>query len=207
MDYTKLASQESLERAVAGLKERGFEPVVVNTKEEALAKIKELIPAGASVMNGTSTTLQQVGYVDYLKAGQHPWRNLHANILAEQDPAAQKVLRRQALTSDYYLGSVHALAESGEMLIASNSGSQLPHIAYSSPNLVLVVSTKKIVPAFPDTYKRLNEHVVPMEDARMKQVNGPGSGTKLNKLFVFFGEPSYTGRKVTVMLVKEDLGF
>lgn len=205
MDYSQLASSESLDKTVAGLKERGFEPMVVATKEEALSKVKELIPAGASVMNGASKTLEQIGYIDYLKAGQHGWNNLHAGIVAEKDPAQQGVLRRAALTSEFYLGSVHSLAETGELLIASNSGSQIPHIAFSSPNVIFVVGAQKIVPTLTDAEDRLRSYVIPLEDARMKSV-GMG-GTKLNKLFHFFGEPSYTGRKIHVILVKEALGF
>lgn len=205
MDYTTLAPEATLEKTIAALKERGFEPTVVANKEEAMAKIKELIPAGASVMNGSSTTLNQIGFVDYLKAGQHGWNNLHAAIVAEKDPAQQGVLRRAALTSEFYLGSVHSLAETGELLIASNSGSQLPHIVYSSPNVIFVVGTHKITPTLADAETRLQEYVIPLEDKRMKEANM--GGTKLNKLFHFFGEPSYTGRKIHVLLVKEVLGF
>jgi L-lactate utilization protein LutB len=205
MDYDTLASEETLTATVAALKARNFEPIVVATKEEALAKVKEMIPQGASVMNGSSTTLQQIGFVDYLKAGQHGWNNLHDAVLAEKDPAKQQQLRRQALLSDYYLGSVHALAQTGELVIASNSGSQLPHIVFSSPNVIFVVGTHKIAPTLEDAEARLRTHVVPLEDARMKSV-GMG-GTALNKEFRFFGEPAYTGRKITVVLVKEKLGF
>src|SRR4051812_49421204 len=115
MDYTTLADQTALDTTAAALRERGFEPLVVNTKEEALAKIKELIPAGASVMNGASRTLEQIGFIEYLKSNTHGWNNLHAAIVAEKDPDKQKTLRRQALISDYYLGSVHGLAQTGEM--------------------------------------------------------------------------------------------
>lgn len=205
MEYTALASADTLEKLASNLKARNFEPIIVENKEEALAKIKELVPPGASVMNGASTTLQEIGFVEYLKSGTHGWRNLHESIHAEQDPAKQAEARRQALLSDYYFGSVHALSEAGELVIASNSGSQLPHIAYSSPNVVLVVSTQKVMPTLEAAEQRLREHVVPLEDQRMKSV-GMG-GTALNKLFHFFGEPAYTGRKVRIILVEEKLGF
>lgn len=207
MDYHNLASDEALISTVAALEAQNFKPIVVSTKEEAFAKIKELIPTGASVMNGSSTTLQQIGYIEHLKGGQHGWNNLHEAIVNEKDQAKQSQLRRQALLSDFYLGSVHALAQTGEMVIASNSGSQLPHIVFSSPNLVLVVGTQKIVPTLEDARARLREYVVPLEDKRMKEANGPDSGTKLNKEFIFHGEPTYTGRNITVLLVKETLGF
>jgi L-lactate utilization protein LutB len=207
MEYDTLASDEAIAKTVEALKVRNFEPIVVATKDEALTKVKELIPQGAAVMNGASRTLEEIGFVEYLKSGSHGWNNLHAAVLAEKDPEKQKMLRRQALLSDYYLGSVHGLAQTGEMLIASNSGSQLPHIAFSSPNVIFVVGTQKIVPTLADAQARLLEYVVPLEDARMKQANGPQSGTKLNKLFTFYGEPTYTGRKIRVILVKEKLGF
>jgi L-lactate utilization protein LutB len=207
MDYTTIASNEALEKLTTALKERNIEAITVGTKQEALAKIQALIPPSASVMNGSSRTLEEIGYIEYLKAGQHGWNNLHAPIVAEKDPVRQSVLRKQALLSDYYLGSVHALAQTGEMVIASNTGSQLPHVVYSSPNVIFVVGAQKIVPTLQDARKRLHEHVVPLEDARMKEVHGPTSGTKLNKEVIFYGESPFTGRTIRVILVKEKLGF
>lgn len=205
MNYTKLASKEILEKVVAELGKRNVEAVVVENKAEALAKILEFIPTGVSVMNGSSVTLEQIGFVDYLKEGGHGWNNLHKAIVEEKDGAKQALLRKQALLSDYYLGSVHALVETGEFVIASNTGSQLPHIVFSSPNLVFVVSTKKIVPTLSDAMNRLMEHVVPLEDQHMKEKYGVG--TAVNKLVTFNNENPMMGRKVRVILVNEDLGF
>lgn len=205
MDYTTIPSEETVTKTASALKERNFEPILVNTKEEALEKIKELIPAGASVMNGASETLKQIGFIDYLKGNEHGWNNLHEAIVKEEDPAKQGELRRQALLSDYYLGSVHALAETGELVIASNTGSQLPHIVYSSPNVIFVASTIKIAKDFDDALKRLHEHVIPLEDKRM--IAEYGMGTYLAKLFIFYKEQEFTGRKIKIILVNEPLGF
>jgi hypothetical protein len=203
--YTKLASDSSIQSAVEGLKARRFDPVVVSSGKEALELIKTLIPKGASVMNGASVTLEQIGFVDYLKSGQHPWNNLHAGILAENDPAKRQQLRMLSSLSDYYLGSVHALSETGEMVIASNTGSQLPHVVYTSPNLILVVSTKKITPTLAAALERLEKHVVPLEDEHMKTLYG--QGTTRNKTVILHGESAMMKRSVKVLLVKEDLGF
>lgn len=205
MNYTALASEESIRAATAGLEEHHVTPFIAATGQEALAKIKELIPTGASVMNGASRTLEEIGFVDYLKGGQHGWNNLHEAILAEKDPVVQQRLRRESVLSDFYLGSVHALSETGDMVIASNTGSQLPHIVFTSPNLILVVSTRKIVPTLADAFNRLYEHVIPLEDEHMKQKYG--MGTAPNKVLVFHGENERMGRKVWVILVKEALGF
>jgi hypothetical protein len=205
MDYSKLASEESVIKVVAALKERNVEAIVVENKAEALAKIKELIPSGASINNGSSTTLNEIGYVDYLKSGAHGWNNLHAAVVAEKDPTKQAQLRNASLFAEYYLGSVHAIAETGEMIIASASGSQLPPIVSTSKNLIFVVGTQKIQQTYAEAMKRVQEYVVPLEDQRMKSV-GMG-GTILAKIVTFEREPAFMGRKVRVILVKEKLGF
>lgn len=205
MNYTKLASKETVEAVIKALQERNVEAEYIQNGRDALEKIKSYIPKGASVNNGASVTLEQIGYVDYLKSATHGWNNLKEGIVAEKDPEKQAELRKQALLSDYYLGSVPALAETGEFLVASNTGSQLPHIVYSSPNLILVVSAKKIVPTLDDARQRLMEHVIPLEDVRMQKAYG--SGTKLSKEVIFKYESPFNGRKIRMLLVNEDLGF
>lgn len=205
MDYTALAGRESIEKTIAGLKGRNFDGMSVKTGADALEKIKELIPKGVSVMNGTSQTLEKIGYVEYLKGSSHGWNNLHAAVLAEADQEKQSILRRQSVVSDYYLGSVHAITEEGEMVIASNTGSQLPHLVYTSKNIILVVSTKKITPTLAAAIGRLEQHVLPLEDARIEKAYNVH--TVYAKTLVLHRENPSMGRKVLVILVEEDLGF
>jgi L-lactate utilization protein LutC len=205
MDLNTLASAASIEKASAALTNNYFEPIVVSSKAEALAKILELIPEDASVMNGASVTLKEIGYMDLLKSGKHTWNNLHEAILAETDKAKQAELRKQSVLSDFYLGSAHAVTEAGEIVVASNSGSQLPHLAYTSPNIIVVVGTNKIVPALADAFERIEKHIIPLEDVRMKEVYG--FGTTHAKTLVLHKENPALGRKVRIIIVKESLGF
>lgn len=205
MEYNTLKTKEVTTRVIEELTKKNVQAFTVESGKDALEKIKELIPAGASVMNGASVTLEQIGFVDYLKKGEHGWNNLHEGILAEKDPAIQASLRKQAVLSDYYLGSVHALTETGEYLIASNSGSQLPHIVFTSANLIFIVSTKKIVPNITEAMNRLMEYIMPIEDKHMKEKYGVG--TAANKILIVNGENPMMQRKVTMILVNEDLGF
>jgi len=205
MNYDTLASKETIEKVIKNLAERGVEAFLVESGAEALEKIKEFIPAGASVMNGSSKTLEQIGYIDYLTSGDHGWNNLKEKILSEKDVEKQAIIRRQSVLSDYYLGSVHGLAENGEFIIASNSGTQLPHIVYTSPNLIFVVSTKKIVPTLQDAFERLEKYVYPLEDENIMKKYG--IHTAISKVVIFKRENSKQGRKIRMILVNEDLGF
>ena len=205
MNFDQLADQSSLDKTTSNLKTKGYHIVVVDTGDQALKKIKKLIPSGASIMNGSSVTLEQIGFVDLLKSDSHGWNDLHAQITAENDAGKRAQLRRQSILSDYYLGSVHALVESGEFIIASNTGSQLPHIVSTSPNLIFVVSTKKIVPDLDSAFKRLEQHVVPLEDQHMQDLYK--IHTAKNKVLVFHGESPMTKRQIHFILVKQNLGF
>jgi len=205
MAYETLATQEMIQKTMAALTERGHLPELLATRADALARIKELIPANASVMNGASRTLDEIGFIDYLKEGTHGWNNLHAAIIAEKDPAKQSALRKQSVISDFYLGSAHAIAETGEIVVASNSGSQLPHLVFTSQNLILVVGAQKIEPSLEVALARLKEYVLPLEDDRMKSV-GMG-GSFISKLLIIEKEQPFMGRKSHILFVNESLGF
>ena len=203
--FVELADEQSIQKTAIALKKNGMNPIVVNNSKEAREKVLELIPRGASVMSGSSRTLEHVGFIEHLKSGDHGWNNMHETILIEKDPAKQAELRKKATLSDYYLGSVHALTEEGEFIVASNTGSQLPQIAYSSSNLIFIVGTQKIVVNLDEAMQRLKKYVVPLEDKNMQQKYGVG--TQINKILISRRENPMMGRKVWIILVKEKLGF
>jgi L-lactate utilization protein LutB len=205
MAYDTLASKESVTKTIAALGEHNFHAETVKTREEALARVKELIPEGASVMNGASRTLEEIGYPDYLKEGKHGWKDFHADITAENDEAKRAKLRRESVTADFYLGSAHAVTEEGELFFASNSGSQLPHLAFTSPNVILIVGTHKIVPDLAKAADRVAVRILPLEEVNMQQKYGVG--TQHNKTLILHNENPMMGRTVRVIFVEEVLGF
>lgn len=204
MDYAKLASNESVEKTMRALEKRGVKAESVGTKAEAFRRLTELIPAGSEVMTGSSTTLDQMGFTNLLKSGKHEWRNLKDAILAEKDGKKQMELRKRSVTSLFFIGSVQAVTENGELLVASASGSQIPSCAFSSDNVIWMVGTQKIVPALEDAFRRVREYCLPLEDERMKSIGYPGS--TIGKMLVFERE-IMPNRKLTLILVNEKLGF
>jgi len=116
-------------------------------------------------------------------------------------------LRKQAILADYFLGSIQAIAETGEILIASATGSQLPAYAFSSSNVIWVAGTQKISPTLKAAFHRVRDYVLPLEDQHMKQLYGKESGSFIGKILVFEREAPYLQRKVHLLLVNEVLGF
>lgn len=204
MSYDQLASKEKVEKTSHALKSRGINVEYTDTKEAAIEKLKALIPNGAELMTAGSVTLEEIGFTALLKSGKHPWNNLKDKILAEKDPSKQSEHRKKSVTANYFIGSVHAVAETGEVLIASASGSQLPSYAFSSDNVIWVVGTQKIVPDIENAFKRVRKYCFSLEDKRMKSIGF--SGSVFGKILLFERE-ILPNRKVTLIFVNEKLGF
>ncbi len=205
MDFGILPSQEHIQRTVEAVNARGIHAELVQTKEEALARLQELIPAGAVVMTGGSVTLTQVGLEALLISGNHPWRNFKADLLAEKDPAKQAALRLQGTMAEFFLGSVNAISETGELVFASATGSQLPAYAFTSRNVVWVAGAQKITPTLEDALRRVREYVLPLEDQRQKNL-GNKAGSFIGRILILEREPPYLRRNLRLILVNQALG-
>ena len=206
MAYDTLPTPERVQRTVESVNALGIHAEFVETKEAALERVQALIPPGCVVMTGGSVTLQQIGLEEILISGNHPWRNFKDDLLAEKDPVKQSTMRRQGTLAEYCLGSVNALAETGELVFASGSGSQLPAYAYSSRNVIWVVGAQKITPTLEDALRRVREYVLPLEDQRQKNL-GNKAGSRINRILIIEGEPAYLRRNLTLILVNQVLGY
>ena len=206
MAYDTLPTPERVQRTVESVNALGIHAEFVETKEAALERVQALIPPGCVVMTGGSVTLQQIGFEEILISGNHPWRNFKADLLAEKDPVKQSAMRREGTLAEFFLGSVNALSETGELVFASGSGSQLPAYAYTSRNVIWVVGAQKITPTLEDALRRVREYVLPLEDQRQKNL-GNKAGSHINRILIIEGEPAYLRRNLTLILVNEILGF
>jgi len=202
MDWNAIPSDRVIDKTVEALKKRQVQVLVVNDRSEALAKLKEIIPAGASVMTGGSTTLDQIGFTALLKSKNHRWRNLKDAIFTEKDPAKQSELRRQAILADYYIASIQAIAQTGEVLNCDATGTRTGPYAYGPKQVIWVAGAQKIVTNLDQAFRRMWEHCVPLEDQRMKSIGYPG--TTVSRILIY--EKADPGR-ITLILVKEKLGF
>ena len=104
---------------------------------------------------------------------------------------------------DFVIGSVHAVTEQGQVMVASFSGSQLASYVYGAGSVIWVVGTQKLVRDIDEGLRRITEYSYPLEDARAFEAYGMRSG--VNKLLVVHRE--FQPGRVTVVLVKENLGY
>jgi len=199
----ELPAEETIEETVENLEANGFEVVVVDSADEALDTLKDHVPAGASVMNGHSTTLEEIGFAEYLTEGDHDWEALPNEIWSIDDDAERQAARREAQTADHFLGSVNAIAETGELVAADRSGSRIGAYPFAAGNVTIVSGVNKIVDDLDAALDRLESVAYPLENERAKEAYGVESA--IAKQLIFRQELE-EGR-TTVVLIRENLGY
>ncbi|MDI6720192.1 MAG: lactate utilization protein [Methanomicrobiales archaeon] len=192
-----------LERTVAAIESRNVRVILTGTGEEALDAILDLIPAGAEVMNGSSTTLIEIGFERLLDENPKGWRDYHGIVTAEDDAERRHALRRKGVAADYFLSGVQAIAESGEIVGCDRTGSRVGAWPHATAHLVLVCGANKIVPTLDEALRRCREYALPLENQRSQRVYGNPSA--IGK-YVILENEAEAGR-ITLILIRESLGY
>ena len=106
-------------------------------------------------------------------------------------------------TPEVIVGSVHAVTETGSLVVASASGSQLPGYAGGAARAIWIVGAQKVVPDLNTALRRVEDHCLPLESARAQAAYGQPSA--INRLLILNAE-LHPGRG-TVLLLREAIGF
>ncbi|MFI9251114.1 LUD domain-containing protein [Streptomyces sp. NPDC053069] len=201
-DFAAPASAERLDRAISALRANGFTAELLDDAAAARARIKDLIPQGAGVFTGASETLRLSGIVEDIEAGDR-YQAIRPRVVKMDRATEFDQIRRLVAAPDVLVASVTAVTETGSLVIASGSGSQLPASAGGAARAIWVVGAQKVVPDLSTALRRVEEHALPLETARAQAVYGQPSA--VNRLLVLNAEPQ-PGRG-TVLLLREAIGF
>jgi hypothetical protein len=200
--FGTLADEASVKRTAAALEANGI--TVLRASNAAAAKriVLDLIPDASAVHQGASQTLDVLGITHEIeKSGRYA--ALRPRIWSMDRETQAGEIRRLGAAPDVMLGSVHAVTETGSLLAASMSGSQLGPYVSGAGRVILVVGTQKIVTDLEEGLLRINEYAWRLEDARAQAAYGIRSA--VNKVVVINRE--ITAGRITVVLVDEVLGF
>jgi hypothetical protein len=200
--FTDPAPAARLERAAAALTAHGFTVEIVDDAAAARARVAELIPKGASVLTAASETLRLSGIdADVNESGRY--QAVRPRALAMDRVAHADEYRRLLAAPDVIVGSVNAVTEDGSLVTASASGSQLPGFAGGAARAIWVAGAQKVVPDLSAALRRVEEHALPLENARALEAYGVPSA--VNRLLILNAE--YLPGRGTVLLLREAIGF
>ena len=200
--FAEPVTAQRLERAAAALTAHGFTVEILDHAAAARARIKDLIPEGATVFTGASETLRLSGIEEDINAsGRYDAIRARGQAMDRATQLAE--IWRLISTPDVIIGSVHAVTETGSLVIASASGSQLPGYAGGSLRAIWVVGAQKVVPDLSTALRRVEDHCLPLESDRAMKVYGQPSA--INRMLILNAELE-PGRGI-VLLLREAIGF
>jgi hypothetical protein len=196
------AEDARVRRTAAALEANGITALRAANRAEAKRIVLDLVPAGSQVHHGASQTLEDAGIAEEID-GSGRYEPLRPRVFSMDRASQADEIRRLGAAPDVMLGSVHAVTETGSLLAASMSGSQLGPYVSGAGRVILVVGTQKIVSDLEEGLRRINDYSFPLEDARAQAAYGIHSA--VNKVLVINRE--IVPERITVVLVDEPLGF
>ncbi len=200
-DFTRLATEEQIEKTAGALEANGIHTAVFETGQEAREFVLSLIPPGAVVYNPPSRTIEQIGLTADIESASR-FQPLRDRLKSLDKIKDQAEYRKLVATPDVVVGSVHAITEQGEVLLASATGSQISSESFGASKVIWVAGTQKLVSTLDEGLRRMREYCYPLENLRTQQAYGQPSA--INKILIVNGE--YPGR-ITLVLVRQNLGF
>ncbi|MGW3768223.1 LUD domain-containing protein [Actinomadura verrucosospora] len=200
--FSEAAPVRRLERAAAALTAHGFTVEILDDAAAARTRVRELIPEGAGVFTAASETLRLSG-IDEDINGSGRYDAVKPRILAMDRATRTDEIRRLCAAPDVVVGSVHAVTETGSLVVASGSGSQLPGYSGGAARAIWIAGAQKVVPDLSTALRRVEDHCLPLENARALKAYGTPSA--VNRLLILNAE--YRPGRGTVLLLRETIGF
>ena len=196
------APAHRVERAAIALTAHGFAVEILDDAAAARARVRDLIPAGASVFTGASETLRLSGIDEDINTSGR-YEAVKPRLWAMDRVSEADEIRRLLSSPQVAIGSVAAVTETGSLVIASATGSQLPSYAGGAGHRIWIAGAQKVVPDLPAALRRVEEHCLPLETARAQVAYGKPSA--INRLLILNAEPE-PGHG-TVLLLRQAIGF
>jgi len=199
--FAVAADVPTVQRAADALRANGFDVGVAVSRAEAKRLVLDSIPEGTEVHTGSSVTLAELGIIGEVE-GSGNYNALRPRAFAMDRETQSREIRKLTSAPDVFVTSAHAITEDGRVLIGSASGSQMGPIASGAGRVILVAGTQKVVKDLDQAYRRLVEHVFPLENERAQAAYGMGSA--INQTLVL---NAGGGGRISIVLVPEAIGY
>ncbi|MBQ6067229.1 MAG: lactate utilization protein [Clostridia bacterium] len=196
------------QKVIKGLESRNMTAYYAETKEEALQKALELIPAGSSVTMGGAMSAVEIGLVDAVKAGDYTFIDRGAY----EDKRAAML---DAYDADWFLASANAMTDDGILVNIDGNANRVSAIANGPKHVLFIIGMNKVCPDLDAAMKRARNVAAPVNAQRFG-LNTPCAKTgkcmdckspdTICCQFLITRFSRHAGR-ISVILVNDDLGF
>lgn len=201
-----------LQQVAETLSKRNFEVIVVANREEAVKTALGLIPEGATVGLGGSTTVQEIGLLDALREGGYNLCDQYEEGISKEENYRR---RKRGAAADVYVTGTNAIAKEGALVNIDGMGNRVAALTFGPEKVIAVVGRNKICDDIHKALSRVQNYVAP-KNAKRFGVDTPCAKTgecedcsspqRICNVYSIMRRQWAPGR-FHVILVDEDLGF
>ena len=153
------------EQALSALQARHINGIYAEDDSEANRKILSLIPSDATVGIGDSTSMRQLGTLNFL-------RERGVRILDPFDPKREDMdireyrqererIRKETTLSDVFLTGTNALTQDGRLVNVDAVGNRVAGMFWGHPLSIIIAGRNKIVRDLDEAFHRIRNIIAP----------------------------------------------
>lgn len=150
------------EKLIKNLKNRHFEAVYCENKEQALKQALAWIPEGSSVGWGGARSAQEIGLMDAVRAGNY--RAIDRD--QAKTPAEKRRIEKECLNADVFITGANGLSLDGQMVNIDGNGNRVAAIIYGPETVIVIAGMNKVMDTVEEAVKRARTVAGPMNEQR-----------------------------------------
>ena len=208
---TKWVNEVKINRTLESLRKNNMESFLINTHEELINKIEELVDVGSKVSFGGSMTLFQTKVMEHLRNGRYELLDRYKEGLTQQEI---KEIYRESFFCDAYFTSTNAITECGELYNVDGNGNRVAAMLYGPDKVIVIAGVNKIVKDINEAISRVENFAAPANAKRLDKktpctVTGKcmncSSPERICREYTVIRKP--VPNRIFVLLLNEEYGY
>ena len=147
------------QKVIKGLESRNMTGYYAASKEEALKIALQIIPEGSTITMGGGMSVEEIGLVDAVKAGNYKFIDRNAT-------PDRRAAMLEAYDADVYLASVNAMTDDGVLVNIDGNSNRVSAIAFGPKKVVFIVGMNKVCGDLDHAMKRARNVAAPINAQR-----------------------------------------
>lgn len=207
----KWIKENKINRTLDALRKNNMESFLVNTNEELISKIEELVERGSTVSCGGSMSLFETKVIEHLRSDRYELLDRYKPGLSKEEI---NEIFRKVFFCDAYFTSSNAITEDGELYNVDGNGNSVAAMLYGPDKVIVIAGINKIVRNIDEAISRVKDISAPANAKRLNKktpctVTGKcmdcNSPDRICREYTVIKKP--TPNRIFVILVNEELGY
>ncbi len=204
--------KQQISNLIHNLNKNNMSGFFVNTREELLLLIENLIPLRSSVGCGDSVTLEEAGVYQFLRDGDYTFYDKFAPGLSKEQ---KRRIYLDNFGADTFITSANAVTMDGAIFNIDGNGSRVAPMLYGPNQVLIVIGINKITNDVNSAINRARQIAAPLDAKRLGK-NTPCTSLhrcidckhreRICNDFVFI-TGQFVKDRIKVIIINESLGF